>query len=45
MLNTPSLLWGREKKEIARNEYCNVMSDPFYTVNEYQILSFMKILK
>ena len=30
MLNTPSLLWGREKEEIARDEYCNVMSDPFY---------------
>ena len=30
MLNTPSLLWGREKEEIARDKYCNVMSDPFY---------------
>ena len=30
MLNTPSLLWGREKEEIARDEYCNVISDPFY---------------
>ena len=29
MLNTPSLLWGREKEEIARDEYCNVISDPF----------------
>ena len=30
MLNTPSLLWGREKEEIGRDEYCNVFSDPFY---------------
>ena len=30
MLNTSSLLWGREKEEIARDKYYNVMSDPFY---------------
>ena len=29
ILNTPSFLWGREKEEIARDEYCNIMSDPF----------------
>ena len=45
MSNTPSLLWDREKEEIARDEYCNVMSDPFYNSECYQILLFMKVLK
>ena len=45
MLNIPSLLWGREKEEIARDEYCTLYQILFTTVNVYQILLFMKILR